>query len=153
MDIHVRVLCNYVYGTFHKKGLGNANILQIQNTLMNGDGKYAIKIYLSQDDFIMDADDWELLKTEIDKNIEDWDYILANHANLNTIEFDCLSTSLNARKYSLKFEKDAWDGSNPSVFIYMANKRIFFGFDFTDWETLKSNIDAIFRNNSMECAF
>ena len=153
MDIHVRVLCNYVYGTFHKKGLGNVNILQVQNTLMNADGKYAIKIHLSHDDFIMDADDWELLKTEIDCKIEDWDYILNTRANLNTIEFDCQSTSLNARRYSLKFERDVWDGSNPSIFLYMSNKRIYFGFDYVDWETLKSNIDAIFRNNNMECSF
>ena len=57
MDIHLHVLCNYVYGTFHKKGLGNANILQIQNGAMNIDRKYSIKIYLSHDDFIMDAAD------------------------------------------------------------------------------------------------
>ena len=47
MDIRVCVLCNYVYGTFHKKGLGKDNILQIQNGIANIDGKYSIKIYLS----------------------------------------------------------------------------------------------------------
>ena len=70
MDIRVCVLCNYVYGTFHKKGLGKDNILQIQNGIANIDGKYSIKIYLSQDNFIMDISDWNLLRNEIDNNIE-----------------------------------------------------------------------------------
>ena len=151
MDIHVRVLCNYVYGTFHKKGLGYANILQIQNSAMNIDRKSSMKIHLSRDDFIMDMADWDLVKSEIDNNIVDWDCIMGSHTNLNNIEFDCQSTSLNERRYSIKFERDTWDGGNPSLFLYMDNKRIHFGFDLLDWETLKSNIDAIFWN--IECSF
>ena len=97
MDIHVRVLCNYVYGTFHKKGLGNLNILQIQNSVMNIDRKYSIKIHLSHDDFIMDMADWQLLKTDIDNNFEYWDLITSSHTNLSNIEFDCQSTSFNEK--------------------------------------------------------
>ena len=151
MDIHVRVLCNYVYGTFHKKGLGNVNILHVQNSLMNIDRKYSIKIHLSHDDFIMDMTDWELLKTDIDNNIEHWDLITSSHSNLSKMEFDCQSTSLNERRYCVKFEKDDWDSDNARVFLFMNNKRIYFGFDLLDWETLKSNIDAIFWN--IECSF
>ena len=144
MDIRVCVLCNYVYGTFHKKGLGKDNILQIQNGIANIDGKYSIKIYLSQDDFIMDISDWNLLRNEIDNNIESWDLITSSHTHLNSIEFDCQSTSFAERKYKVKFVRDSWDDDNSNLYVYMDNKRIYFGFDFLDWETLKSNIDNVF---------
>ena len=116
----------YVFCVIHKKGLGNTNILQIQNSAMNIDRKYSIKIHLSHDDFIMDMADWELLKTEIDNNIEYWDLITSSHTNLSNIEFDCQSTSLNERRYSLKFERDTWDNDNANIFLYMDNKRIYY---------------------------
>ena len=111
---------------------------------MNIDRKHSIKIHLSHDYFIMDMTDWELLKTDIDNNIEYWDLITSSHTNLNNIKFDCQSTSLNERRYCVKFEKDDWDSDNARVFLFLDNKRIYFGFDLLDWETLKSNIDAIF---------
>ena len=99
MDIHVYVLCHNVYGTFHKKGLGNTDFLQIQNITMNVNGKQSIRIYLSYDDFILDVSDWELLRNEIDNNIEYWKDISISYTYLNNTEFDCQSTSLNERKY------------------------------------------------------
>ena len=110
----MHVLCNSVYGTFHKTGLGNVNFLQIQNVTMKIDGKHSIRIYLSHDDFIIDMSDWDLLRSEIDNNIEYWNEISISHTHLNNIEFDCQSTSFNERKYRIKFVRDSWDDDNSS---------------------------------------
>ena len=119
-----------------------------ENIIINVDGKQSIRIY---DDFIIDMSDWELLRSEIDNNIKYWNEISISYTHLNSTKFDCQLTLLNERKYRLIFEREAWDTNNASLYVYMHNKRNYFGFDVLDWETLKSNIDKVFWNK--ECSF
>ena len=151
MDIQAHALCPNVYGVFHKKALDYENILQIQNSVMNINGKLSIKILLTYDDFIIDTSDWELLKNEIDLNIEHWNGLTLSFTHLENSEFKCETGLVGGKKFKVRFHKDIWDISDGFMHVISECNDNYFECAISYWSTLKTNIDKIFFH--AKCSF
>ena len=138
MDIQAYVLCPNVYGVFYKKALDYENILQIQNSIMNINGKLSIKILLTYDYFIIDMSDWELLKNKIDLNIGHWNGLTLSFTHLENSEFKCETGLVGGKKFKVRFHKDIWDISDGFMHVISEYNDNYFECAISYWSTLKN---------------